>query len=91
MEPSAFTKDETVSRDGTLEGIPQDVEKAPTAIISSETEKADPFEVFLDEHDDPQRKPEWRKWLIIAVISAGSFCVTALSSIVRLLILAPTV
>ncbi|KAM0331604.1 hypothetical protein ACHAQA_003283 [Verticillium albo-atrum] len=48
-------------------------------------EKEDPFEVAFDGGDldpwCPRSLPTARKWLIVALVSAASFCVTAASSI----------
>ena len=55
---------------------------------NSEMPASDPsdpsFQVSLDDHEDPQNMPSWRKWTSIVVLGGGALCATCLSSIVRL-------
>ena len=41
-----------------------------------EKDAADPFQVALDENDDPQRRSNARKWLTVLLISSTSLCAT---------------
>ncbi|KAI4293656.1 MFS general substrate transporter [Schizophyllum commune Loenen D] len=45
-----------------------------------EKDAADPFQVVLDENDDPQRRSNARKWLTVLLISSTSLCATCASS-----------
>jgi hypothetical protein len=45
--------------------------------------EVDPYQVFLDESDDPKYFPNWRKWTIICIISSAATCVACASSMVR--------
>ncbi|KAL1749997.1 hypothetical protein FB107DRAFT_252439 [Schizophyllum commune] len=45
-----------------------------------EKDAADPFQVGLDENDDPRRRSNARKWLAVLLISSTSLCATCASS-----------
>ncbi|KAK3995818.1 major facilitator superfamily domain-containing protein [Cladorrhinum sp. PSN332] len=57
----------------------------PAAHPNGDTAEVDPFEVTWTDGDldplNPRSMPSWRKWLVIAITSIGSFCVTHGSAI----------
>ena len=56
----------------------------PTPQKFDETDKSsDKYLVTLDESEDPKQLPGYRKWIAVSVISAGAFCATSASSMVR--------
>ncbi|KAF7357880.1 RNA polymerase II-associated protein [Mycena venus] len=63
----------------TMEG-PQ--EESATLANGQSPEKSDDRLVSLDPSEDPLCLSTFRKWLAVAVIAAGSFCVTCASSMV---------
>ena len=61
------------------------VEDAVTPVESdhSSSEKGpSPWEVTLEENEDPKSLATWYKWVIVLTISSGAMCVTAASSMV---------
>ncbi|KAJ7595726.1 major facilitator superfamily domain-containing protein [Mycena floridula] len=48
---------------------------------SKELDKPSPYEVLLDDSDNPESLATWRKWLIVVVICSASLCVTCASSL----------
>lgn len=44
--------------------------------------EVDPYRVVLDQDDDPKFFPNWRKWVIICIISSAATCVACGSSMV---------
>lgn len=47
------------------------------------SDPSDPFEVTLEQQDNPKALPTWRRWLAALIINAGAICVTGASSMVR--------
>lgn len=64
-----------------------DVEKQSKSLSDSGHDAGDlnndPYEVILEPSEDPLNLSTLRKWLAVLIISAGSLCVTSMSSIVR--------
>ncbi|EEB94548.1 hypothetical protein MPER_06621, partial [Moniliophthora perniciosa FA553] len=46
-----------------------------------ETDRQNEYQVDLDEHEHPQQKSLFEKWVIVVVISSSSLCVTCASSV----------
>ena len=57
-----------------------EVEKPHTA--SAEDGNDDKFLVELDPAEDPRNMPNFRKWIIVFVVSCGALCSTCSSSMV---------
>jgi hypothetical protein len=58
-------------------------EDSATLSARQSPEKKDDHLVSLDASEDPLRFSTLKKWLAVAVICGGSFCVTCASSMVR--------
>ncbi|KAF7975148.1 hypothetical protein HWV62_10315 [Athelia sp. TMB] len=72
----ASTSVETLSEKKDVE---KDVATEVPPAVTAPT--ADPFLVSLDETDDPQLTPVFKRWVTVLVISSASLCVTCSSSI----------
>lgn len=59
------------------------LEQDTYAIETKGEVEVDPYRVFLDKDDDPKHFVDWRKWVIICVISSAATCVACGSSMVR--------
>ncbi|GJE84696.1 MFS general substrate transporter [Phanerochaete sordida] len=55
---------------------------APHASLahSEKSKEHDPYAVALEPAEDPKNLPEWRKWLVVVIISTGTLCATSASS-----------
>ncbi|KAL4256932.1 MFS transporter superfamily protein [Pleurotus pulmonarius] len=60
-----------------------DVEKQSKSLsdLGHDDLNNDPYEVILEPSEDPLNLSTFRKWLAVLIISAGSLCVTSMSSI----------
>ena len=67
---------------------PEAIDKVEDAVTPVEndynaSEKGpSPWEVTLDEHEDPKALATWYKWVIVLIVSSGAMCATAASSMV---------
>ncbi|ESK83268.1 hypothetical protein Moror_15067 [Moniliophthora roreri MCA 2997] len=60
--------------------MPHDAEKRQ-AVKETEASGQDEYQVDLEEHEHPQRRSLFNKWVIVVIISSSSLCVTCASSV----------
>ena len=85
MVPSLHSSETATNRgqDYDLEAFDK-TEAPPTENGDNVNEKAfSPWEVTLEEVEDPQNMSTWYKWAIVLIVSSGAMCVTCASSMVR--------
>jgi hypothetical protein len=58
-------------------------EKEASILETPTKDDSDDFRVTLDDSDDPQCLPKFRKWLIVVIIGLGTLLVTCDSPMVR--------
>ena len=79
---SSKTLTSNLSRDHDPEA-PSKVLATPTEKDSNASEKGlSPWEVTLEESEDPKNMAAWYKWVIVLTVSSGAMCVTSASSMV---------
>lgn len=75
----------TMLAEGSPKGVEEsihDAEKQLKSLSDTGHDDNDPYEVVLEPSEDPLNLSTLRKWLTVLIISAGSLCVTSMSSIV---------
>lgn len=65
------------------EALEKDLDSPTESDISASEKGPSPWEVTLEEREDPKNMATWCKWAIVLTISSGAMCVTSASSMVR--------
>ncbi|KAF9785518.1 major facilitator superfamily domain-containing protein [Thelephora terrestris] len=81
---ASLRSSQTATTDPVQDHDPEAPEKAIGSPIESDISASEkslsPWEITLEESEDPKNMATWYKWVIVLIVSSGAMCVTSASS-----------